>query len=281
MPNILLLKVVLVAAAVFSSAIFLAVRDGIVAGFSAVVAAILRSPFIVSPMMYVNDMHDSKANPNCLLELGLDWRFVTAAKIKMMIEAGADVNPKDCDGMLLHFAITLNRKAEVISVLIDEGADINAKDNNGNTPLCLAVDYGLVQIVDLLVNAGADVNAKGDLDRIPLHMAVYSGHSQIIPILINAGADVNAIDFFGNTPLHMAAFTENAELAVEFAIALIKAGAYVNLTNGDEKTSLDVADEKGHWEVAAILEKAGGRADFSILSRLDRIISLLEKQRKK
>lgn len=59
--------------------------------------------------------------------------------VKLLLEAKADIDPKDDDGKTpLHWAVHSGR-SEAVKVLIEAGADINARDNDGNTPLDIAI----------------------------------------------------------------------------------------------------------------------------------------------
>jgi hypothetical protein len=55
--------------------------------------------------------------------------------------------------------------------LIEAGADVNAKDDEGLTPLMIAAHYSTPEMVTLLIDAGADVNAKDDDGQTPLMYA--------------------------------------------------------------------------------------------------------------
>jgi hypothetical protein len=97
-----------------------------------------------------------------------------------------------------------------IKVLLDAGADVNAIDDEGNTPLHNACFESHLEIVRLLLESGANVNAKNYeqpfwYGHTPLHYAAGSKNNvEIIGLLLNSGADINAKDYEGDTPLHIA-----------------------------------------------------------------------------
>ena len=92
-------------------------------------------------------------------------------------------------------------------LVLEKGADINTKDCDGNTALMFAIWIGAFELVTLLVKAGADVNAKDNDGRTALMFATArrSGNSYILEKLIEHGADVNAKDNENRTALMFAA----------------------------------------------------------------------------
>ena len=61
------------------------------------------------------------------------------AVIEVLLEAGADVNAKDEDGLTpLHMAAQSNPTPAVIEALLEAGADPRATDSDGKTPHALA-----------------------------------------------------------------------------------------------------------------------------------------------
>lgn len=47
---------------------------------------------------------------------------------------------------------------EIVKLLLEAGADVNAKDIYGNTALMYSSEYGYTEIVKLLLEAGSEVD---------------------------------------------------------------------------------------------------------------------------
>jgi len=138
-----------------------------------------------------------------------------------------------------------------VKELLEKGADVNARDNKGWTPLHLAAQKGHADVAELLIKNGADVNAKNNYGWTPLYAAAQEGHADVAELLIRHGADVNARDNDGRTPLRIAAYNGR----VEVVKLLLERGADPTVRGNDGRSPLDVARESGQSEVARVIEE--------------------------
>ena len=123
--------------------------------------------------------------------------------------------------MLFRSFAAIHSMPEVISVLIEAGADVNAKDKDGITPLMWAAWYNdIPEVISVLIKAGAKVNARVPLfkDSVdvpestkekegwsPLMFAASNNRNpEVISVLIKAGAEVNARDKTGRKAIDYA-----------------------------------------------------------------------------
>ena len=105
---------------------------------------------------------------------------------------------------LLHIACSVGSKS-LLKLLIDAGANVNAKDKAGWSPLAVAVREDNRAIIKLLIETGADVNSKSYNDNKSLfHHAFSGGNVALVKLLISAGADVNAKNKMDKIPLDLA-----------------------------------------------------------------------------
>jgi ankyrin repeat protein len=174
----------------------------------------------------------------------------TAGAMKMLIEAGADVNARDNTGETpLMYVVD----AEAAKELVEAGANINARDNDGQTPLIHAVrgwkseairslnaadelgPWGVIvaenwqlDTVKFLLQAGAETNAADHAGKTAL---MHARDTEVVKALLASGADANAKDNSGRTALLDAGNIESMK-------ALIAAGADVNARDNEGRTSL-------------------------------------------
>ena len=97
------------------------------------------------------------------------------------------------------------------SVPVDELAE------PGGTPLHAAAMYGRAQIAEVLIRAGADIDVNCELDPCysgtPLHVAAFFGHVDVVRVLLAHGANAALLDDHGETPLQCAIERGHAEVA--------------------------------------------------------------------
>ena len=226
--------------------------------------------------------------------------------VKDFMERGINVNTKGIyDATPLHFAAA-GAKKEMIEFLIDKGADINAKAMDDDlTPLHVAAALsGNQETIELLITRGADINVKGLLGvslEVAAMRAMFShisefeskklsdeqaeqmmmeafksqSSSESMKFLLAKGAKID------NDTLFLAAEMGMKEI-IESAIAK---GIDLNVKDDDGTTALWYAKDKGHTEIAELLQKHGAKeeAPKTLLHRavtkgdIEQVKSIIEK----
>ncbi|XP_069961040.1 26S proteasome non-ATPase regulatory subunit 10-like [Cherax quadricarinatus] len=98
----------------------------------------------------------------------------------------------------LHIAVVKGYD-DCVKMLLDAGADVNCQDDAGQTPLYYAVRKNNIDIVQMLLN-----NSRCDPRNKDLTIAAEEGNVDIVKTLLHAGADPNFSEYNGWTPLHCA-----------------------------------------------------------------------------
>lgn len=101
----------------------------------------------------------------------------------------------------------------LVSFLLEAGVNVNAKDCDDNTALHIAAWSGYLEAVEKLVAAGADPRAEGRRRRTPLHVAAQWASPELVALLLSACSDVHSRDEGDETPLDIA--RRQGNLAVE------------------------------------------------------------------
>ena len=69
-------------------------------------------------------------------------RYGQAETVQGLLDAGADVNAKDSNGLNALAQAVFTGQVEVVKTLLESGADVNLKDSNGMTALVRATGLG-------------------------------------------------------------------------------------------------------------------------------------------
>ena len=132
--------------------------------------------------------------------LGRATDFEYPQHIALLLHAGADPNFRikwDGERTHLHKAVYLDRSIEIIRMLIDAGGDVNAVDERGISVLRSAVRNGNAQVIALLRSHGAHDDGVSEADAQrgdPMTLCLAAGRDDLATIdrLLDGGADVNA-----------------------------------------------------------------------------------------
>jgi len=229
--------------------------------------------------------------------------------VKVLLDAGADINQVTRYGWSPLLAATQNRNYQLGKFLIENGADVNIANKGGWTNLYLATDNRNVEggdyptrepdmdhlaYIRILLDAGAQPNARlvestetrtvftnqwlDENGATAFLRASQSGDVPLMKLLLEYGADPHINTELGVTPLAVAAgigwvegVTNEWSTAqtLEAVRLLLSLGIDPNFQADTGRTSLHGAAHKGATQVAELLVAAGGRLDIRDFGNTD------------
>ncbi|MGC2248479.1 MAG: ankyrin repeat domain-containing protein [Terriglobales bacterium] len=148
-------------------------------------------------------------------------------------------------------------RLERLNDLASDPSALNACSGDGFTALHFAGFFGQGESARVLIEAGAQVDAvaSNPMKVMPLHSAASARNLEAARHLLEHGAPVNARQQGGWAPIHAAA--QNGDRAM--VELLLRHGADATLVNNVGKNAAAVAREKGHEELAELLEGTQAR----------------------
>lgn len=172
--------------------------------------------------------------------------FKNINAIKILLEAGSDVNISDNNGQnSLHLAV-YTKELDIVLLITEQNIHINARTGTGENALHISCNFELLDIAELLLTKGIDKNAQDyEHEFTPLHYSVTLNNKNITALLLKNLADPNIQDSLGNTPLHYTLMEENYEIFMFFMTSnYTKDNININLSNISSKLPIHIFLEK-------------------------------------
>jgi ankyrin repeat protein len=132
------------------------------------------------------DTRDKKGIPL----LGLSARNERLNILKLLLRSGAQVNLIAEDrGSTALLDSAIERNKEMVKILIEAGADVNIQSKDGQTALVVVAGAGDEELAEMLVKAGADPDIKDALGVSARKYAAIFGNSKMLAMF-----DANALN---------------------------------------------------------------------------------------
>jgi uncharacterized protein len=178
----------------------------------------------------------------------------------VLINSGVSVDEKNNSGETALLLAVKHDKTAIAKSLMAAGASINALAKNKDTPWLLAGASGRTEIIQEMIPLGPDLSIRNHYGGNALIPACERGHVETIKLLLTTAIDVNHVNNLGWTCLlEIVILGNGGPRHVEAARLVLDAGANPNLADKDDVSPLAHARAKGQAEVAALIEKAGGK----------------------
>lgn len=185
--------------------------------------------------------------------------------VRLLLEAGSDVNMRCHGHSLLHAAIhlggfksTKSICTQLVPMILKFNPDFTLKDDRGETSLHIACSLGLIDEISQILEHVTNIIPQGDevhqkvvtvtqlldmkdrLGQRPLHHACIRNHLSVVTLLLKS-ADMNAASSLGETPLHLACQLEHWDIVK----VLKEYGADIYLANKRAMTAMTILTSKG------------------------------------
>lgn len=186
----------------------------------------------------------------------LVWSVIRGRReiVASLISKGCDVD-KQTQKHAYTSAIcaSFTGQRQILEDLVMAGADINRTDNDGRTALIWAVKKKYTDVVLYLISqCDCDVNITTKKCQSALMYACLDGQKDYAIALLDAGALLNIVDYKGRSALMLACSEGHYELVLELLI--ISRGCSLDLKNHDGRSALMLSKTE---EIAIALLEAG------------------------
>ena len=160
----------------------------------------------------------------------------------------------------LHVAAYL-KKHDAARAMIRLGADPNKLETDRYDIITIAAVANDLPMLAIAIEGGGNPKAvTSRYDGTALIAAAHLGHVEVVRKLIAAQAPLDHVNNLKWTALiESIVLGDGGKNHTETLRALVEAGANTDIPDGNGSTPLKLARDRGHREMAAILEKAGAK----------------------
>lgn len=183
------------------------------------------------------------------------------SQLETLIAAGTDLAQRDGHGRTAVHVAAHARQRAVIERLARAGADLNTLEHDRYDAVTIAAVADDEATLRTLLKLGASAKqVTSRYDGTALIAAAHLGHEGVVRQLIAAGAPLDHVNNLRWTALIESIVLGDGGTRHQATLAaLLQAGANPNGPDGQGRTPLALATQRGYTEMVRALERAGGR----------------------
>ena len=185
----------------------------------------------------------------------------SVVEIDRLVQSGAAINARDGNGRTPMMVAAFRQDHAAVKALIEAGANVNALDNQSYDVVTIAAVLNDLDTLRAALAGGGNARAiTSPYSGTALIAAAHLGHAEVCDVLIKARAPRDHVNNLGWTALIEAIVLGDGGARHQATVeVLIKGGANLNLADGNGKSPLALAREKGYAPIAQVLEQAGAK----------------------
>lgn len=181
--------------------------------------------------------------------------------IERLMTSGADKEAVDSRKRTPLHVAAFQKQHEAARLLLRLGANPNAQEIDRYDIVTIAAVANDVPMLKIALDGGGNPHAiTSRYDGTALIAAAHLGHAEIVRMLIAADAPLDHVNNLKWTALiESIVLGDGGRNHTDTLAALVKAGANVNLADGQGATPLVLARSRGYSEMVRILTDAGAK----------------------
>jgi ankyrin repeat protein len=139
---------------------------------------------------------------------------------------------------------------EEIGGLINSGLSVNHRKGDGSTPLMVHAESGNVAVVTTLLEAQAFIDTQDKNGQTALMKSSFRGELEVVKVIVTKGALINIQCKLGRTALMYCVLGRSLEITKY----LVQSGADVTISDHNECTAQNIAEQEGCMEIHTYLK---------------------------
>ena len=185
----------------------------------------------------------------------------SVVEIDRLVQSGAAINARDGNGRTPMMVAAFRQDHAAVKALIEAGANVNALDNQSYDVVTIAAVLNDLDTLRAALAGGGNARAiTSPYSGTALIAAAHLGHAEVCDVLIKARAPLDHVNNLGWTALIEAIVLGDGGARHQATVeVLIKGGANLNLADGNGKSPLVLARDRGYAPIAQMLELAGAK----------------------